>query len=121
MSSRSRDAREASAASSCARASNGARDPAAKAVAGETSRALNAHLAPKDVYRVCILDDPGAKLIETAVRRLGLSARAYGKVLRVARTIADLAGADAIRSAHVAEAISWRVLDRDVGGHSHAA
>jgi magnesium chelatase family protein len=61
---------------------------------------------------VCALDDAGAKLVEDAVRRMGLSARGYGKVLRVARTIADLAGATAIESPHIAEAISMRVLDR---------
>lgn len=79
---------------------------------GETSAATNAHLAAMDVERVCALDAGGATLIENAVRRLGLSARGYGKVLRVARTIADLAGATSIQPSHVAEAIGMRVLDR---------
>jgi len=80
--------------------------------AGETRTGANAHLGAADVERVCALDKAGAKLIAEAVRRLGLSARAYGKVLRVARTLADLDGATAIVSAHIAEAISYRVLDR---------
>jgi magnesium chelatase family protein len=86
----------------------------ARVHAGETMVAANAHLGTKDAERVCSLDEVGARLIETAVKRLGLSARAYGKVLRVARTIADLEGATAIQSAHVAEAIGMRVLDRGI-------
>jgi magnesium chelatase family protein len=87
----------------------------ARKASGETLNAANAHLGSSDVERVCSLDDRSAQLIETAVRRLGLSARAYGKVLRVARTIADLDGATAIQPAHVAEAIGMRVLDRGDG------
>jgi len=86
----------------------------ARVHAGETMVAANAHLGTKDAERVCSLDEVGVRLIETAVKRLGLSARAYGKVLRVARTIADLEGATAIQSAHVAEAIGMRVLDRGI-------
>lgn len=94
----------------------------ARMVAGETSAGANAHLGAKDVERICGLNEVGAKLIETAVRRLGLSARAYGKVLRVARTIADLEGATAIQPAHVAEAIGMRVLDRgDLAAAADAA
>lgn len=62
--------------------------------------------------RHCALDAAGHALMEQAVRALGLSARAYTRVLRLARTIADLDGKDAIAPAHVAEAISLRVLDR---------
>jgi magnesium chelatase family protein len=91
----------------------------ARCRARETTARVNAYLGTKDAERVCALDDVGAKLIESAVRRLGLSARAYGKVLRVARTIADLAGTTAIQSSHVAEAIGMRVLDR--GDYAAAA
>jgi magnesium chelatase family protein len=80
--------------------------------AGETFAAANAHLSARDAERVCALDEMGSKLIESAVRRMGLSARGYGKVLRVARTIADLEGTTAILPTHVAEAIGMRVLDR---------
>jgi magnesium chelatase family protein len=58
-------------------------------------------------------DEPGARVLAAAVDRLGLSARAYGKVLRVARTIADLDGEGAVRAPHVAEAVHARLLDRD--------
>jgi magnesium chelatase family protein len=88
----------------------------------ETSAAANAHLTSLDAERVCALDEVGAKLIENAVRRIGLSARGYGKVLRVARTVADLEGATAIQPAHVAEAIGLRVLDRgDLASAADAA
>jgi magnesium chelatase family protein len=55
---------------------------------------------------------PPATLLERAMARLGLSARAYTRVLKVARTIADLEGAVAVRAAHVAEAVQYRSLDR---------
>ncbi|MDB5217950.1 MAG: / ComM-related protein, partial [Myxococcaceae bacterium] len=79
---------------------------------GETSAGANAHLSAKDAESVCALDDARALLIGVAVKRMGLSARGYGKVLRVARTMADLEGATAICPAHIAEALGMRVLDR---------
>jgi magnesium chelatase family protein len=79
---------------------------------GETRASLNAALHTRDVERVAVLCDAGAKLLAAAVSQLGFSARAYGKVLRVARTIADLEGAARIAPSHVAEAIGARVLDR---------
>ena len=79
----------------------------------EVSASTNAALAARDVERVVALCDGGARLLAAAVSRLALSARAYGKVLRLARTIADLDGATAVAPAHLAEAIGLRVLDRD--------
>jgi magnesium chelatase family protein len=79
---------------------------------GETSAPTNASLAPRDLQRVASLCDEGSRLLGTAVAKLCLSARAYGKVLRVARTIADLEGATRVTPAHVAEAIGARLLDR---------
>ena len=79
---------------------------------GEVTASVNAALGPKDIGRVAALDAGGSDLIARAVERLGLSARAYDKVLRVARTIADLEGSSAVKSAHVAEAIQMRLLDR---------
>jgi magnesium chelatase family protein len=84
----------------------------ARAIAGETVSGTNALLSSRDAEKVAQLCDAGSRLIAMAVERLSLSARAYAKVLRVARTIADLEGATAIRAADVAEAISYRVLDR---------
>ena len=77
-----------------------------------TACRCNADLGGFLLERYCALDTAGHALMEQAVRALGLSARAYTRVLRLARTIADLEGSDAIAPAHVAEAISLRVLDR---------
>jgi len=79
---------------------------------GETASALNAELSSEDVETIAKPDAAGMRLIVAAVERLGLSARAYGKVLRVARTLADLEGATAVRAAHVAEAVQGRIFDR---------
>ena len=72
----------------------------------------NAQLRPGQLRKYCRLDVSGRALIEQAVRRLGLSARAYMRILKVARTIADLHGSDGIDAAHVAEAVQYRSLDR---------
>lgn len=73
---------------------------------------LNAQLASRDVRRYCELDDACAQLLKNSVEQLGLSARAHDKVLRVSRTIADLAGSAAIRAEHLSEAVNYRLLDR---------
>jgi magnesium chelatase family protein len=72
----------------------------------------NARLGPREIDCDCRPDAAGAALLARAVARLTLSARAYHRVLKVARTIADLAGADRIGAAHVAEAIGYRRFDR---------
>jgi magnesium chelatase family protein len=72
----------------------------------------NAQLRPGQLRKYCRLDGPGRALIEQAVTRLGLSARAYMRIIKVARTIADLSGSGGISSAHVAEAVQYRSLDR---------
>lgn len=73
----------------------------------------NAHMPPKMVRSICKIDAAGELLLKTAMQKLGLSARAYDRILKVARTIADLEGSAAIEAAHLAEAIQYRSLDRE--------
>ncbi|TDJ56903.1 MAG: ATP-binding protein [Gemmatimonadetes bacterium] len=75
----------------------------------------NAHMSARDLRRFCPVSPDVEELLRTAITRLSLSARAYHRVLKIARTIADLAGADDMGMAHVREAIQYRSLDR-VGG-----
>jgi magnesium chelatase family protein len=69
-------------------------------------------MSDKQIKMFCDIDEDSQKLIEMAIEKLGLSARAYTKILKVARTIADLEEGEKIRSSHVAEAIQYRNLDR---------
>jgi len=80
----------------------------------------NGEMGPTAIRRWAWADTDGKRLLEHASRGLGLSARAYHRILRVARTIADLGGEEQISSAHLAEAIAYRSLDRDPGKQAHA-
>jgi len=71
-------------------------------------------MAHRQIRRHCVLDAACQELLKTAITELGLSARAYDRVLKVSRTIADLVGSDAIAPDHVSEAIQYRVLDRQL-------
>jgi len=72
----------------------------------------NAQMGARDLKRHCAVNSDAEKLLEHAINKLGLSARAYSRVLKVSRTIADLEGSEEIRSSHIAEAIQYRSLDR---------
>lgn len=72
----------------------------------------NAHLDQKQVVTFCSLSNELSHMLEDALERLGLSARAYHRVLKVARTLADLAGSQHIEQSHLLEALSYRQLER---------
>jgi len=74
----------------------------------------NAHMESKDIRKYCLIDDKSQALLATAITRQGLSARAYDRILKVARTIADLGDSDHIDLGHIAEAIHYRTLDRQL-------
>jgi len=73
----------------------------------------NAQMSSSMQRRYCQLDDQGGRLLRTAMEMRGLSARAYDRILKVARTIADLAESDNISAEHISEAINYRNLDRE--------
>jgi magnesium chelatase family protein len=76
----------------------------------------NAHIGPRGLKAYCGLDETATELLKMAMTELNFSARAYDRILKVARTIADLAGAERIEAAHVSEAIQLRSLDRQIWG-----
>jgi len=77
----------------------------------------NADMTSKEIKLFCQLDRASEDLLKLAMNRLGLSARAYDRILKVSRTIADLEGAERITANHISEAIQYRSLDRELWGH----
>lgn len=92
-----------------------ARERQRRRFAGATGLYANAHMGPRDLRAHCRLDDEAEELLRSAMSRLGLSARAFHRVLKVARTVADLGGEERVGASHVAEAIQYRTLDRVTG------
>lgn len=85
----------------------------AKRFEGKEGVYCNAQMGSKLLKEVCVISTVGANLLKTAMERLNLSARAYDRILKVSRTIADLANSEEIRPEHLAEAIQYRSLDRE--------
>ncbi len=75
---------------------------------------INANMNSRQIRKFCALDPESNDLMETAMEKFGLSARAHSRILKIARTIADLEEVPDIKSAHVAEAIQYRTLDRRI-------
>jgi magnesium chelatase family protein len=90
-----------------------AREVQTKRFEGKESIFSNAMMPSPMVNEICQINEAGKNLLKTAMERLGLSARAYDRILKVSRTIADLAGTQEIRTEHLAEAIQYRSLDRE--------
>ena len=91
-----------------------ARELQAARFRGRKGLFANADMQSKDIREFCQIDDAGEQLLKMAMTKLGLSARGYDRILKVARTIADLGAAVVIRPEHISEAIQYRTLDRNV-------
>ncbi len=72
----------------------------------------NSQMNPKQIRKYCVLDEEGKRLLKVAIEKMGLSARAYNRILKVARTIADLDNSEIIKPAHISEAVLYRSLDK---------
>jgi magnesium chelatase family protein len=91
-----------------------AREIQLKRFSNRTGMFSNAVMVSKDIREFCPIDSAGEELMKMAITKLGLSARAYDRILKVSRTIADLANSDSIKPEHISEAIQYRTLDRNL-------
>ena len=91
-----------------------AREIQMKRFAGRNGIYCNADMQSKEIQMYCKLDAAGEDLLKMAITKIGLSARAYDRILKVGRTIADLGGSEDIRPEHLSEAIQYRSLDRSL-------
>tara|TARA_B100000927_G_C16136107_1_gene337361 strand:+ start:175 stop:552 length:378 start_codon:yes stop_codon:yes gene_type:complete len=82
----------------------------------DSATRVNSEMAPEEVRRFCEMDSNSADLMEQAMSRLGLSARGYDRILKVARTVADLEASQQLLPEHLLEAIQFRSLDRKLAG-----
>ncbi|MCX7797935.1 MAG: YifB family Mg chelatase-like AAA ATPase [Melioribacter sp.] len=94
-----------------------AREIQLKRFAGLKNIYCNAHMTSKEIRKFCKLDSRCEELLKMAMTRLGLSARAYDRIIKVSRTIADLDNSENILPQHISEAIQYRALDRELWGH----
>jgi len=104
------------AAENLAEKSEDVRDRVEKARARQIKRAqkTNSELGPRELKAYCLLDQPSQDLLKHAVNNLNLSARQYTRILKVARTIADLAGQEKIVSNNIAEALQYRPKEQNM-------
>lgn len=93
-----------------------AREVQAQRFAGERGVFRNAHMRTRQLRQHCALDAAGEALMRDAIAKLGISARSFDRILKVARSIADLAGSDDLQASHVGEAIGFRSLEREAVG-----
>lgn len=77
-----------------------------------TSITCNARITPNKLQELCPMDDDAVSLIKDVFDKMGLSARAYDRILKVARTIADMSSVEVIKKSHIAQAVQYRSLDR---------
>jgi magnesium chelatase family protein len=96
----------------------GARDIQHDRFRGRKGMFCNADMESKEIQEFCRLDQAGEELLKMAINKLGLSARAYDRILKVARTIADLGGSANVLPSHISEAIQYRSLDRNLWNSS---
>ena len=89
------------------------RDTAPAPMARQGPARANGALGPDEIQRWCPLDAEGRILLRKAFRKLNLSARSYHRILKVARTIADLEGSEGVGARHILEALRYRFLDRE--------